>query len=120
MTEQLAEEHKMPSGIYVADVDPDSPAMAAGIQIGDIICGASGEEIKDIAAYQNIVIGSSVGETMEFVGKRLGSDGYVNIKFSVVTTEKKKVNKRSGNEKIRKEEVWLRSRNEKIRKEEVQ
>ena len=32
VTEQLAEEHKMPSGIYVADVDPDSPAMAAGIQ----------------------------------------------------------------------------------------
>ena len=56
VTEQLAEEHKMPSGIYVADVDPDSPAMAAGIQIGDIICEASGEEIKDIAAYQNIVI----------------------------------------------------------------
>ena len=91
VTEQLAEEHKMPSGIYVADVDPDSPAMAAGIQIGDIICEASGEEIKDIAAYQNIVIGSSVGETMEFVGKRLGSDGYVNIKFSVVTTEKEEV-----------------------------
>ena len=66
-------------------------AMAAGIQIGDIICEASGEEIKDIAAYQNIVIGSSVGETMEFVGKRLGSDGYVNIKFSVVTTEKEEV-----------------------------
>ena len=91
VTEQLAEEHKMPSGIYVADVDPDSPAMAAGIQIGDIICEASGEEIKDIAAYQNIVIGSSVGETMEFVGKRLGSDGYVNIKVSVVTTEKEEV-----------------------------
>ena len=91
VTEQLAEEHKMPSGIYVADVDPDSPAMAAGIQIGDIICEASGEEIKDIAEYQNIVIGSSVGETMEFVGKRLGSDGYVNIKFSVVTTEKEEV-----------------------------
>ena len=36
-------------------------------------------------------LGSSVGETMEFVGKRLGSDGYVNIKFSVVTTEKEEV-----------------------------
>ena len=58
-----------------------------------IILDQSGNryEIKDIAAYQNIVIGSSVGETMEFVGKRLGSDGYVNIKFSVVTTEKEEV-----------------------------
>ena len=82
---------KLDGVIVLADVDPDSPAMAAGIQIGDIICEASGEEIKDIAAYQNIVIGSSVGETMEFVGKRLGSDGYVNIKFSVVTTEKEEV-----------------------------
>ena len=34
VTEQLAEEHKMPSGIYVADVDPDSPAMAPKISPG--------------------------------------------------------------------------------------
>ncbi len=50
------------------------------------------KEIKDYCRNtKNIVIGSSVGETMEFVGKRLGSDGYVNIKFSVVTTEKEEV-----------------------------
>lgn len=90
VTAQISEEHKMPCGIYVVDVDPDSPAMAAGIQIGDIICKAEGEDVKNIAAYQNIVTGSSVGETLKFVGKRLGSDGYVDIEFSVVTGEKER------------------------------
>ncbi len=86
----MQKNYKMPSGIYVADVDPDSPAMVAGIQIGDIICEASGEEIKDIAAYQNIVIGSSVGENDGVCRKTARSDGYVNIKFSVRDHRKKK------------------------------
>ena len=72
----------------MADVDPDSPAMAAGIQTGDIICQAAGEKVTDLSAYQTIVIDSSVGETMELVGKRLGADGYVDVDFSVVTEEK--------------------------------
>ncbi|WP_178006709.1 S1C family serine protease [Mediterraneibacter sp.] len=88
VTPQLSEEHGMPQGIYVADVDPDSPAMAAGIQTGDIICQAAGEKVTDLSAYQTIVIDSSVGETMELVGKRLGADGYVDVDFSVVTEEK--------------------------------
>ena len=32
------QEQGMPAGIYVVDVDPESPAMEAGIQSGDIIC----------------------------------------------------------------------------------
>lgn len=91
VTEQLSDEYKMPLGIYVVDVDPDSPAMTAGIQIGDIIYEASGKEINNVAAYQNIVTGSSVGETLKLVGKRLGSEGYVDIEFSVVTAEKEEV-----------------------------
>lgn len=41
VTEALEQEKGIPRGVYVRNIEPDSPAMAAGIQSGDII--ASGK-----------------------------------------------------------------------------
>lgn len=88
VTSQLTEEQGIPSGVYVVDVDPDSPAMAAGIQIGDVICGVSGNDTGNIVAYQRAVLETKAGEQVKFKGKRLGAEGYVDVDFTVTVGSK--------------------------------
>lgn len=83
VTEQLTQEQGIPSGIYVVDVEPDSPAMTAGIQIGDVICGVSERDTLSIRSYRGAILDTKVGEQILFRGKRLGAEGYVDVDFSV-------------------------------------
>ena len=46
----------IPKGVYVQTVEPDSPAMAAGIQSGDIITEAAGKKISSLAVYQSVTV----------------------------------------------------------------
>jgi len=41
--------------VLIADVNPDSPASAAGIQIGDSIVSAKGQEISSIEKLQEVI-----------------------------------------------------------------
>ena len=43
MTRTVQDSQGIPAGIYVIDVDPDSPAMQAGIQSGDVITQVNAE-----------------------------------------------------------------------------
>lgn len=88
VTSELKEEQGMPEGVYVVDVEPDSPAMAAGIQIGDIICEADGKDAGSILSYQRAVLETKAGEQVKFKGKRLGSEGYVDVTFTVTVGSK--------------------------------
>lgn len=83
VTEKLQKEQEMPEGVYVVNVDPDSPAMAAGIQSGDIICMAAGEPVTSVATYQRAVRDMTPGEDVKIKGKRSGADGYVNVTYTV-------------------------------------
>lgn len=83
VTDELETEKQLPSGIYVVDVDPDSPAMAAGIQSGDIICQVEGEETVTVGAFQKAVFARQIGDEITVTGKRLGAEGYVDIDFAV-------------------------------------
>lgn len=88
VTAQLKEEQGMPGGVYVVDVDPDSPAMAAGIQSGDIIYAAGNENIVNIGSYQNAVLNMRVGQQIVFEGRRIGAEGYVDVDFTVTVGTK--------------------------------
>lgn len=85
---QLKEEQGMPGGVYVVDVDPDSPAMAAGIQIGDIICEVAGKNVGSVASYQRAVLETKAGRQIMIKGKRLGAEGYVDVEFTVTVGSK--------------------------------
>ena len=73
----------MPAGIYVVDVDPESPAMEAGIQSGDIICEAAREKVASLGSYQSAVLKSKKGDMIKIRGQRRGADGYVDVDFTV-------------------------------------
>lgn len=88
VTTELEEEQGMPSGVYVVDVDTDSPAMEAGIQIGDIICKIGDESVSSIVTYQSAVLETEIGREITVEGMRLGSDGYVDVEFTVTVGSK--------------------------------
>ncbi|MGB5259463.1 MAG: DegQ family serine endoprotease [Gammaproteobacteria bacterium] len=63
VTRDLAESFGMPQprGALVAKVLPDSPAQAAGIEVGDIIVQFNGKDVKSSANLPPIVGSSKVG-----------------------------------------------------------
>lgn len=83
VTEEL-NERGIPQGIYVKEVEPDSPAMAAGIQSGDVITGIDGQNIISLSNYNSILIHKKVGTQLTLQGCRQGAgDEYVDIDFNV-------------------------------------
>ncbi|MCU6746801.1 S1C family serine protease [Faecalicatena acetigenes] len=83
VTNEIAKQQSMPTGMYVVGVDVDSPAMEAGIQNGDIIQDVNGTAIMNTSTYQKAVLECKTGENVKLKGSRLGAGGYVDIEFTV-------------------------------------
>ena len=74
----------IPQGVYVKEVDAGSPAMAAGIQSGDIITNIADTDIINLLGYHNTLMKQNVGDKILVRGKRQGTGGeYVYIDFGV-------------------------------------
>ena len=83
LTEDM-QEQGFPKGISVKEVEADSPAMAAGIQSGDIITEVDGVEVGTYAMYHNTLMKKGIGSKIELKGCRQGAGGeYVDIDFTV-------------------------------------
>ena len=78
----------IPGGVYVRTVETDSPAMAAGIQSGDIITEAAGKKITSLSVYQSVLRDQKSGSKIRLKGQRQGSGGYVDISFDVTVGSK--------------------------------
>lgn len=91
VTEKLIKKENMPQGVYVKEVAVDSPAMAAGIQSGDVIVGIDGEDIGNLYNYHSILMEKSEGSEINLKGCRQGTGGeYVDIDFKVTVGSKNK------------------------------
>lgn len=88
ITEQIEIEQGLPQGLYVKNVEADSPAMAAGIQCGDIITSVGRTKITTQEAYQSAILGYAPGTQIELNGKRRSNNGYAEIKFNVTVGSK--------------------------------
>lgn len=83
ITDEIAEAENIPKGLFVQEVEVDSPAMAAGIQSGDILTEIAGQEIKSLNNYHKIMIDQEAGQSVRIMGQRSGLENYVDIKFTV-------------------------------------
>lgn len=83
VTREIAETHGIPEGLYVTQVHADSPAMAAGIQNGDVILEMKDSIVTGSAAFEKIVTECQTGETVVLRGQRRGTGGYVDVDFKV-------------------------------------
>ena len=88
ITEKMEGEHGLPQGLYVKNVEADSPAMAAGIQCGDIITSIGKTKITTQDASQNTILEYEPGTQIELSGKRRSNNGYAEIKFTVTVGSK--------------------------------
>lgn len=85
ITEEIAEEYDLPTGVYVNSVAMDSPAMSAGIFSGDIIKEIDGKQISTVKEYMNAVMECEIEETIRIVVERQGNDGYSKVSIQVTT-----------------------------------
>lgn len=83
VTEEVSEKQGIPAGLYVNEVEKNSPAMKAGIQCGDIINVINGIEIDSMKTYQDVLNELEAGQTVMFEGQRRGTEGYVELEISV-------------------------------------
>lgn len=89
ISKELAETLKVPQGIYVDNVETDSPAMIAGIQSGDIIGSLNGEEVGSMQSYSTRLQKMNAGKRARIVLYRRGADGvYEEMDFSVTVEER--------------------------------
>jgi len=83
VTESVSEARGIPAGLYVTEVEVDSPAMKAGIQSGDIIVEVDNEEIMSMADYHEEILNQEAGQIIKIKGYRRGAENYVDIDFNV-------------------------------------
>ena len=88
VTEKISEEQGIPKGIYVKEVEADSPAMQAGIQNGDVITEVDKADVTSIAGYHKKMIEAGTGTQIKIKGQRRGADGYVDVNFDVTVGSK--------------------------------
>lgn len=83
VTEEIADKTGIPVGIYVSEVQVDSPAMLAGCMNGDVITEMEGKTVKNIEEYSRMLQECKPGETVKVTAMRKGAEGYTEIVFDV-------------------------------------
>ena len=86
--DSVAETDGIPEGIYVKEVEADSPAMKAGIQSGDVIVELNKNQISTVSGYGKRLMECEVGQQIKVKGKRQGASGYVDVEFTVTVGSK--------------------------------
>lgn len=66
-----------PSGpLTVAEVDPDSPAAAAGLQAGDMITEVAKRKVRNVLEFQRALLDKSADEVLPVVAIRSGEEDH--------------------------------------------
>ena len=83
VTNDIATEYEIPKGAYIKEVRIDSPAMAAGLQKGDVVTKMQGETIFNVDSYENKLLDLQPGSQVELVVQRQGQGGYKEVTCTV-------------------------------------
>lgn len=79
VTNDIANEYDIPKGAYIKEVKMDSPAMAAGLQKGDVITKMGGEAIYTVDSYESKLLELKPDERVKIVVERQSAGGYKEI-----------------------------------------
>ena len=75
VTEEISKEYDLPMGVYVKEVQMESPAIEAGIQAGDVIIRMNDENVLTEAQYEEFLKKVKNGQELSVTVMRMGSDG---------------------------------------------
>lgn len=89
VSENIAEDRRIPRGIYVDKVEADSPAMRAGIQSGEVLTAIGGTDIENFEQYHELLMEEKEGTHLLIKGYRRGAkDQYVAVHFNATVGNK--------------------------------
>lgn len=88
VTKKISEEEGIPMGLYVKEVEAESPAMEAGIQCGDIIVKMNGLDVITQKGYSNALMKCTVGTRAGIEVMRLGVEEYEKINLNAIVGSK--------------------------------
>jgi serine protease Do len=77
--EATAKQYGLPVGVYIARVDPDSPADRAGLQKGDVIIAVDGQEARTTEAVNAIKNQHAPGDVIKLTIVRDGREQVVQV-----------------------------------------
>lgn len=89
VTSEIEKAYDIPRGVYIKEVKMDSPAMAAGIQSGDVIVEMDGAAIYDESAYEKRMAQVKPGDNVRLIIKRQSNNGYVSLRCDVEASKLK-------------------------------
>lgn len=83
ISEQTGRELNILPGVYIVDIDMDSPAMLKGIQKGDILVRAGTQQINSAADYMNVLRNVHVENSIDIVVRRASVNAYEEMHFMI-------------------------------------
>lgn len=84
VSEDANKEGNVPLGVYVQDVEADSPALLAGVQKGDIVVGLGSKVITRYNEYANAFGDLTAGSTVTLKIMRLAQGAYTEMEFDIL------------------------------------
>lgn len=85
----MAKQYNMVEGVYVNEVEEDSAAETAGIQVGDIITAVNGETVTDSRALTSLVKQSRAGDEAVLSIWRAGETMEITVVYGEQVPEEK-------------------------------
>lgn len=85
VTSEISQANNIPVGVWVTRIEDDSPAMAAGIQKGDVIVGCGRTDILHMAGLLVQLEKTEPGQTINLRIQRRNGGNYEEIKVPVTT-----------------------------------
>lgn len=77
--------YNIPQGTMVKYINPDGPAANSGLQVGDVIIGANGQEISSLTELNEIKKQLNVGDTLTLTVSRNNQE--IDIKIVLAETK---------------------------------
>lgn len=85
VTKEISETNNIPVGVWVTHIEEDSPAMAAGIQKGDVITGFDKNDILHMAGLIVKLEETEPGQNVNLRIMRRNGESFEEIKVNVTT-----------------------------------
>ena len=82
--QDVRESEQIPQGAYVTRIEMNSPAMAAGIQSGDVIVGLGEEEVTGYNNFSGLLLNHLPGEEVVVTLMRPAGGEYTEMEFRIV------------------------------------
>ena len=88
VTSQANSELGVPMGAFITATDMDSPAMLAGVQVGDVIVAMNDQKISTFIEYVNVLQNTKPGDTVTLTVQRKSQEEYVPIDLEMTVVSR--------------------------------